>query len=118
MLKKGDVLLILLITGVLAAVVYMTQWNTTSANASGKLIAVIKQDDTVISTIDLNNLQGSKTIQLNGVYHATIIAENGHIRFQDSDCPDKTCVKTGWLDHTGEIAVCMPNKIIISISEK
>ena len=118
MLKKGDILLILLITGVLAVIVYMTQWNTTSANASGKLIAVIKHDDTIIRTIDLNSIQGSKTIQVDGVYHATIVAENGRIRFQDSDCPDKTCVKTGWLDHRGEIAVCMPNKVIISISEK
>lgn len=37
------------------------------------------------------------------------------ICFEESDCPDKICVKTGRIGMAGESAACLPNQIIIKI---
>ncbi len=40
---------------------------------------------------------------------------DGSIAFLASDCPDKTCVKSGRLSRVGEYAACLPNQIYIKI---
>ena len=53
------------------------------------------------------------------------LPENPRIRFIitadgatciSSDCPDKICVNTGYIKHTGQAAVCMPNRVSIHIT--
>jgi len=39
----------------------------------------------------------------------------GRVRMLDSACPDKLCVKTGWISSTGESIVCLPNRVVIEI---
>lgn len=43
---------------------------------------------------------------------------DGRIRFVDVDCPDKLCEGFGWLDSAGEIAVCMPNRVSVTVIER
>lgn len=40
------------------------------------------------------------------------------IHFMYSDCPDKICIKTGWLSKPGQTAVCLPNKISVVVRGK
>lgn len=46
----------------------------------------------------------------------TIEISGGAARFAYSDCPDKLCVRTGWLDSSGGFAVCLPARATLSIS--
>ena len=39
----------------------------------------------------------------------------GMVRMIDSACPDKLCVKTGWISRPGESIVCLPNRVVIEI---
>lgn len=114
MLKKGDILVggivLLLIIASFGGVKLFNSMNS----GSGK-IAVIRQNNVVIKRIDLDKLQKSETINVDGDYHNTILAENGRIRFQDANCPDLVCVKTGWLKNNGDMAVCLPNKVSVKI---
>lgn len=41
--------------------------------------------------------------------------ENGSAYITDASCPDKICEKKGHISHTGEMIVCLPNKVVISI---
>lgn len=41
--------------------------------------------------------------------------KDGSICFEESDCPDKICVKTGRLSQIGQTAACLPNKLIMKI---
>ncbi len=43
------------------------------------------------------------------------VNEKGEIFFRYSDCPDKICVKTGKLSHTGQSAACLPRGIVVKI---
>ena len=47
----------------------------------------------------------------------TLIIENGEAYFTDSDCPDKTCQKSGKINTEGETIVCLPHKVIAEVRE-
>lgn len=82
-------------------------------------IAVIEQNGKVIKTIDLKKVESKSeiTIPYNDHYNK-IELEPGKIRFIDADCPDKVCVKTGWISEPGQTAVCLPHKLMIKIEGK
>ncbi len=113
MLKKGDLILIVCI-GIIAGLILA--WNTfSSASSSDPITAVITQDRTVLKTINLHAVEKPEYIYLNQGINQVILAEKGRIRFTESDCRDKICVKTGWLTKTGDKAVCIPSKTVITI---
>lgn len=64
--------------------------------------------------IDLDVTQ-SKEIHLSG---NTILIENGRVCMTEADCPDKLCVKQGWISDSSMPIVCLPNKVVIELSEK
>ena len=37
------------------------------------------------------------------------------VRFVSSPCRGKQCVHSGWLSHSGEVAACLPNGIMVSV---
>jgi len=51
----------------------------------------------------------------NGV---VIEVKGGRIRVKDSDCPQKICVKHGWLRYANDVIVCLPNKTILYLPKK
>lgn len=40
--------------------------------------------------------------------------KNGKVHMKDAPCPDKLCVKQGWIDK-GAI-VCLPNKMVVTVN--
>ncbi len=124
MLKKGDIILLLVIVlGILSAIFFGKENAASLSNINGiqvdnvGITAIIKKNDKIIRKIDLTSLDKKEVINISGLHKATIVAEKNRICFLESDCPDKVCVKTGWLSHPGEIAVCLPNKIIIKLEQ-
>lgn len=88
-----------------------------SQNEKEPRIAVITQNNVLVERIDLNAVEEPREITLPGPFHEIVQVEKGRIRFKEADCPDQICVRTGWLQNPGEIAVCLPNKAIIRIAE-
>ena len=41
--------------------------------------------------------------------------ENGEAYFFESDCKDKTCIKSGRLKNSGDVSACLPNKTVLSV---
>ena len=79
-------------------------------------IAEIKQDGKVIRTVDRDKVEPPEEIKIANKYGYNIIRiENGRIRIIDADCPDKLCVKTGWITESGQSVICLPHKLIIKI---
>ncbi len=114
MLKKGDAILV----GVFAAVIVISTISMTIYKNSGEnthKIAIIKMNDKVIKKIDLDTVEEPMEIELSGAYNEVILVEKGRIRFKEADCPDKLCVKFGWLSEKGDMAACIPNSALIKI---
>lgn len=115
-MKRNDIILVALI--ILAALLGMGGLKYyQSGRESTQIIAVISQNKEVVERIDLNKVTKSREIKLSGNYDETIVVEKGRIRFKEADCPDKICVKTGWLQKPGDVAVCLPNRAVIKIED-
>ena len=73
---------------------------------------MIKVDDRLIKTVYLDQDQIITLDQAPGV---VIEVRHGAIGFIRSDCPDQICVQTGFISRQGQVAVCLPNKVVIAI---
>lgn len=47
----------------------------------------------------------------------TVHIENGSVWITDASCPDKVCQNQGEISHEGEMLVCLPNRLTVSITE-
>lgn len=57
-----------------------------------------------------------RTITVTGPVGKSIIEfQDSRVHMLWSDCPDKICMKMGWIAEAGQVVVCMPNKVVISI---
>lgn len=113
-LKKGDVVLIGVLTAVIVILLIGISIYKNSGENTHKL-AIIKINDTVIKEIDLDTVIEPMEIELSGAYNEVILVEKGRIKFKEADCPDKLCVEFGWLSEKGDMAVCIPNSALIKI---
>lgn len=110
--KTGDKILIFLAAAVTAVVML---WNTLGVSLAERPVAVITRNGEIIRQIDLDNVNAPEYINLNGEINQVILVEKGRIRFSESDCPNQTCVETGWLTKPGEKAVCVPSQVVVKI---
>ena len=46
----------------------------------------------------------------------TFTVRNGRIAITKSDCPDKTCVRTGFIGVPGQITACLPNGLLVRVT--
>ena len=88
--------------------------------------ARIYQSGTLVEEIDLSEVrQGDRfTVLLEGqreirqgdgssVLINEIAVEHGRIRMAEANCPDKTCVRRGWVNSGLMPIVCLPHEVVI-----
>ncbi|GAA0744978.1 NusG domain II-containing protein [Clostridium oceanicum] len=116
-MKKGDkialiVIGVMLIISTLGVAIFKYTQKSTDHP-----MAIIKQDGKVIKRIDLSKVKKKETFNIyyKDKDYNTVALEPNRIRFSKSTCPDKICVKTGWLTKPGETSACLPHKLIIKI---
>lgn len=110
LLKKGD---LIVVAAIIAAALAFAFFGSREAS---KPIAEIAVDGVTVKTIDLSSVNEKIEITPNDEYSILIVAENGTIRFEHSDCEDKLCVAAGTLKKCGDIAVCLPAKTVITVT--
>ena len=103
--KKKDLIIVAVIFLAMFLVGFLQE------NMPGTKAEVI-YDGKVIDTLSLNK---EFSISYNEKPEVVLEVLDSKIRFHSSDCPDKICVNTGFLQYLGESAACLPNKMIIRI---
>ena len=48
----------------------------------------------------------------------SIQTKDGRVRVSESSCPQKICIKTGWVKRPGEVIICIPNRTVVRIEGK
>ncbi len=76
--------------------------------------AVITKDGEIFAEIVMTD----NTDETIAVGNVTIKIEGRTVAVTDSDCPDKTCVKTGKLTKAGQGSACVPNRVSVFIQGK
>ncbi len=105
---------VLIIAVLLVAVTGMLVVRTVQ-DTGGSIYAVIVVDGEEYKRIDLRNaVPGEFTVRSPWGYITVEIGKN-KIRIKDSTCPDKLCVKQGWLSRPNQLSVCLPNRVYIKI---
>ena len=112
--KKSDILVVLFIVliGILTIGIYNYKFKNKPA------VAEIYYKSELVKTVDLSTGVDKRfSIPQNEhvIFH---LDKDGSIRFEESNCPDKICIKTGKLNTVGETAACLPNEIIVKIVSK
>lgn len=113
-IKKTDfiILLVLLVVCSGGWLFYQKEYGSKAA------VAEIYYKSELVETVDLTK----------GVDHRFSIPQNknvvfhqysdGSICFEESNCPDKICIKAGRLKTIGQSAACLPNRIVLKIVAK
>lgn len=68
--------------------------------------------------IPFSRISGSSVlrIEIGDGREATLeLLESGKVRVTESTCPDKICVRTGWIGRPGQSIVCLPNRVVVRI---
>ncbi|GAB4128746.1 MAG: NusG domain II-containing protein [Sideroxydans sp.] len=107
-LKPGDWLTLL---GGAAGVTLLTLalWHGAQADR-----AIIRSGGKVYREVPLSRDQ---QISVPGPLGTSIITiEKGRARISSDPSPRQYCVRQGWLEHAGEIAVCLPNQVSVELA--
>ncbi|MBQ8208987.1 MAG: NusG domain II-containing protein [Clostridia bacterium] len=106
LIKRSDIILIAL---VLVGTALLFCLSTFSAEGR---TAVVTLDGEELTVINLQTAQDEVFTAGN----VTVEVKDGKVSIIDSDCPDKTCVRTGELSKSGDASVCVPNRVSVEIT--
>ncbi|MDD5773720.1 MAG: NusG domain II-containing protein [bacterium] len=108
MLTKSDISLVLSVIAVIVGCYFLYD-----LSRGVEKFVVVEIDGRIEKKIDLpKNL----IFDVNGVNGPIKIEISGRkVRMLDSSCPNKICVKSGWINKRGESIICLPNRAIVKI---
>ena len=80
-------------------------------------VAVVSQDGEVLREIDLSRVTEEYrfTVETKDGGVNEILVRPGRICVSEANCPDRICVRQGWLPDSGTPIVCLPHGLIIEI---
>ena len=107
-MKWGDFVIagvVLLLAGAIALLL-------AGQNAGGRLHAEVWQDGALVERVALT-AQTDRTIDLGG--HNTVVLRGESAVMQWADCRDQVCVRTGVLTRAGQVAVCLPHRVVLKL---
>ena len=106
--KTGDWLILLL--GCLCVVLLTLKlWNGELADR-----AIIRSGGKIVSEVPLSRDQ---QIEVPGPLGISIITiEKRKARISSDPSPRQYCVRQGWLQQAGEIAICLPNEVSVELT--
>jgi len=109
LVTRGDIVLICLL---LAAAASGFMLAPHAAGAGGH--AVVEVDGRRVLEVPLDR---DVTIPVTGpAGESVIVVEDGAVRIDTSCCPHRICVRMGSLRAPGEVAVCVPNRLVVSVT--
>ncbi len=107
----GDIVLVL---AVMALSIFLIAQGVAGAGAGSRLEVRVNAAGGEILTLPLDADSGELTVRGWGG-ESRLEVRGGRARMLDSACPDKLCVKVGWISSPGESVVCLPNRVVIEI---
>lgn len=109
--KKVDIIIILLL--IITALI-LSVFAALKRSGNGNVYAEIIYSGNIVCTVDLN---ANRTFSVPELPNILFEIKDGRIAFIKSDCPDKICVKTGFISKPEQTAACLPNKTVLHIKQ-
>ena len=95
------------------AIVILCRANTAPRAKTAKILS----DGEMVRVVDLENVKTPYefTVTSKDGGENTVRVENGRIAVVSADCPDKICVKRGFISGAQPPIVCLPNKLTVVV---
>lgn len=110
---KKDLLLITVILAISAAGFTVNNY----INQKPAIHLEISVDGQVIRTLPLKQNADLMIEGVNGEFNHLVI-QNETAWVDDTSCPDKICIHQGKIQLTGQMIVCLPNRVIIKVTDQ
>jgi hypothetical protein len=108
LLRPGDYL-VAICGALLCAVSFSLAWREGRAEK-----AIVRRGGEVFAELDLAR---NRRIEVAGPLGTTTVAvEKGRVRVVSDPGAHQYCVRQGWLERAGQIAVCAPNEVSVEIA--
>lgn len=115
MTKRDKILILILIIIALTSYTAIHLWGMGQQGKTAEIFA----DGKLVQHIDLQNVTRQKEFSVQGPLGKTVVqVQNGKARIVSSPCPDKICVRMGWVKMPGQSAICIPNQVLLRINSK
>ena len=114
--KTADIVLIVLLV-VFAGVFYFILGTQGGSGTLGDMV-VIRINGSDYSKMPLSEDNEIDIHDTNGTRTNTLRIENGRAIMVYAACPDKLCVERGAVSRSGEIIICLPNRVVVEIIGK
>ncbi len=105
----GGIIAAVFLIGVVGSVLVLT--------SKPKNTVRIVSDGRTLYTIDLSTAEDETFTVGYGGHENIVEIRDGRIRVADADCPDKTCVRMGWLSNASMPIVCLPHHLVIEFTD-
>jgi hypothetical protein len=100
---------------VVALSVFLIAQSVIGASGDDGLVIRVTANSEEVLVLPLGKDHGELTVKgFEGGSYLEI--SGGRVRMIDSACPDKLCVRSGWISRQGESIVCLPNRVVIEIT--
>ncbi len=81
----------------------------------GDRVTVVVGDQNIASF----SLQKEGNYSVNGLLGEVVLQiKDGAVRILKVSCPRKICQQMGWIKNSGEVIVCLPNRLIVRVGEQ
>lgn len=107
-IRRNDLILIILLAALSAALLVL---DTATAAKPESPALLIRVDGKEYGTYPLS---ADRTIRINDTNVCEI--RDGKAKMISADCPDKICMQESAIGENGGTIVCLPNKIVLSVT--
>lgn len=105
--------LVVLTVAALAAGSALVVWGGRGSGGEALTAAVAVDGETVERISLADPARTERTVRGYGGYVLTLVAEEGAVWVEESDCPTRDCVRTGRISRDGQSIVCLPARTVI-----
>ena len=107
--KIGDiVILVLSLTAVVGLAI--RTWQTTSEKPTH---AIVRAQGTIATSVQL---PAHRQFSVSGpLGNTTILVENYRVKITQDPGPKQYCVEQSWLEHIGDVGLCLPNQVSVQL---
>lgn len=115
LLTKWDILLIvvLLLLSFLPEGIFYLSGNDASVT---RTYVEIQVEGKVYKKVPLSGHHGEDRFSIDtDKGHNLVVIKDGTIGITEADCPDKICIREGFVSKPGATVVCLPHKLLIEV---
>jgi hypothetical protein len=109
--SKKDVILIASVLAIGFLLLFIRQRGNGPADGTARIYAEITHNGAAHAVY----LDEDKTFSLPSAPHVVFEINNERIAFVESDCPDRICIRAGFISLPGQMAACLPNRLVMVI---